>query len=165
MRRVYTRLNAARIGYAALVVIVVLFGLHCRKIMVTLSRAADRDTQTAGAAGRAGVSPAQILAQRDSVVEASVPGRRDPFRPPPAAPAPRVSAAVVERATDLPKPDPTLGVLLYDRVSPQVQLRVGPRTSGWLRAGESFEDWTVAQIGPTSVKVTNGSRVLELSSR
>ncbi len=103
------------------------------------------------------------LALRDSLIASARVDTRDPFQPPPRPPvkkkrpAPRVELPVVV-------PDPTLRALLYDTVSPSIQLTLGDVTSGWLRIGETFRGWTVRDVTPTSATVTNGSRRLVLGS-
>ena len=87
------------------------------------------------------------------------PGRIvDPF-------APRIEpahAAAVSRAEE-PVVIPTLGGLMYDSVAPVVQLRIGSRRSDWLRPGDVFEGWRVAEVRPASVRIQKNGRTVDLS--
>lgn len=92
--------------------------------------------------------------------------RRDPFRAPAPARVVRSDASTGEAATPAaPPPLPVVRALVFDNVSPAVQLAVGGRVSRWLGKGEAFQGWIVLEINPASVRVTNGNRQHELGMK
>jgi len=103
------------------------------------------------------------VTQRDSLIaiatlDASV---RDPFGPAAVEPKPRkrsraprpVAARVVE---------PLLAALIFDDINPTVQITVGKKRSDWLRAGDLFQGWQVAEIDARSVRVKKGDKEIVL---
>lgn len=62
------------------------------------------------------------------------------------------------RTRPVPKPEaaPVLRMILYDQLSPEIQLSVGNDLSGRLRLGQSFSGWTVVSISARSCTVRNG---------
>ncbi len=104
------------------------------------------------------------IAVKDSVLEASVAGGRDPFVDPlglsPAA------DANAQWAAPAPKPArPVLRALLHDEANPCVQLGLGPATSGWLHRGDSYRGWTIAAIDAQVVTVSKGGQRIRLRTR
>jgi len=100
-----------------------------------------------------------LLATRDSLLAESRRGPRDPFRPPP--PPPRTP----ERRRPPAEPTPVrpeMRALLFDKVEPSVQLRVGAAESGWLHQGDSFQGWTVVAITASSVELHSGKQTVVL---
>lgn len=102
------------------------------------------------------------VTSRDSLVAAAVldSSLRDPFfgavsKHDPRSPvkAPRQAARLVE---------PLLTALIFDNVNPTVQISVGSERSDWLRAGDQFRGWQVAEIDANSVKVKKGDREIVL---
>lgn len=57
---------------------------------------------------------------------------------------------------------PRLAALIFDDVSPTVQIRVGGVRSQWLRPGDRFKGWKVAEIDSRSVKIKKGDREVVL---
>ena len=71
----------------------------------------------------------------------------------PSVPTEAVAAPVVER--------PVLRAFLYDDRQPTIQVAIGELTSGWLRAGDKFQGWTVTDINATAATLSrNGQSVV-----
>jgi hypothetical protein len=107
-----------------------------------------RQVETARAKDR---SLVQLVISGRDPFRATASARRDPPRtgnPPPPAP-----------------PEPRLRMILYDQVSPEVQLAVGDQLSGRLRPGQSFLGWRVVSIAARTCVVEQGGRVLTLAPR
>jgi hypothetical protein len=99
------------------------------------------------------------LEAMDRRIASSAPCDRDPFSNPQVLVATRPGGSAVE-----PAGSPLLRMLLYDNVSPTVQLSVGEALSGPLHVGDTFRGWTVDAIRTTSVLVSRGGETLVLSS-
>jgi hypothetical protein len=152
--------NALWASYGLLVLFTALLAVRSERTIATVLAGGDpRTPPPTAVAGPAG-SSATIVVERNRVIAAATLGERDPFRPPP---APARPGGASPRSTDS-DPPPVLRTLLYDRVSPSVQLSIGRATSGWLRAGDAFRGWVVVEISPTSVRITKGDRSLVLTS-
>ncbi|MBI5836765.1 MAG: hypothetical protein HZB25_05950 [Candidatus Eisenbacteria bacterium] len=160
MRRPVRDDRATWIGPAALGLAVILLGGQVRQTVVDVL-SVTRGTGASGpGAANAGAPAWKSVTARDGLVERSHMGPRDPFRLPPARSMTRERGP----AAPEPAPAPRLSSLLFDNVAPSVQLTVGEIRSGWLKAGEVFQGWTVVEIGRASVKVTDGSRTLVLAA-
>jgi len=79
--------------------------------------------------------------------------RRAPAQPTPSRPVPKAEAA------------PVLRMILYDQLSPEIQLSVGDDLSGRLRLGQAFSGWTVVSISPRSCTVRKNGKTLTLIPR
>ena len=99
---------------------------------------------------------------RDSLVETALldASLRDPFAHSVRTRAPRRTAKVPRQAARLV--EPLLTALIFDNVNPTVQIRVGGERSDWLRTGDRFRGWQVAEIDASSVKVKKGDREIVL---
>ena len=132
-------------------------GLRSRQVMNTVLNDDPGTTATSTAATRLVDEHLEGIADRDErVAEARLDAdRRDPFSLSRSAPPPR-------RTTPPPKVQrliqPHLAALIYDDVSPTVQIRISGVRSDWLRTGDHFKGWRVAEIGSDSVKVSKGGR-------
>jgi hypothetical protein len=146
-------------AYGLLVAFTALLAIRSeRTIAAVLAGASPKAPPAAAVAERTG-SSADIVADRNHSIASAALGERDPFRSPP--PPARSGTAPGSIDAD---PAPILRTLLYDRVSPSVQLSIGRSTSGWLRAGDVFRGWVVVEIMPTSVRISKGDRSLLLTS-
>jgi hypothetical protein len=150
------------VGLAALLLVGIFLGVRAeRGVRVVLSAQSGQSgggtTVTADAEGQAMRVLLTELDAKSARIEQAPAADRDPFR----EPAPKLlaqTAPVPATPRPTPKPPPrvkpSLGALLYDEVNPSVQLRVGTLTSDWLHRGENFKDWTVVEIRPGAVTVS-----------
>jgi hypothetical protein len=56
-------------------------------------------------------------------------------------------------------------MILYDQLSPEVQISVGDDLSGRLKIGQSFRGWTVVSISARSCVVRKDDETVTLSPR
>lgn len=87
---------------------------------------------------------------------------RDPFHVPP---RPVVHRRVTRPAEPEAPPPPVVRMILFDEVSPEVQIEVGGRLSGRLEVGSSFGGWTVVSISENTVVVSNDEETHTLRLR
>lgn len=138
--------------------VVGLLGLRSRQVMNTVLNDGTTATATAATSTRLVDERLEGIADRDlRIAEARLDTeRRDPFSLSKSAPAPRRAATPPPKVRRLVQPH--LAALIYDEVSPTVQIRIGGARSEWLRAGDRFKGWRVAEIGSDSVKVSKDGR-------
>jgi hypothetical protein len=118
----------------------------------------------APSAGQSVVSGHAPMARvdKDAMIVAANPGDRDPFREPPAMRSEGASSA--RGAQQAVREVPICSGLLYDNVSPLVELATESGSSGWLRKGDQFLGWMIVQINPKSVTIAKGSESVVLHS-
>ncbi len=101
-------------------------------------------------------------ADKDALIAAAVPGERDPFRDPP--PLKSEGASAARTGQQEVREVPICSGLLYDTISPLVELAAGSGSSGWLRRGDQFLGWKIVQINPKTVTIAKGSESIVLHS-
>jgi len=117
---------------------------------------------TSGGGGMARVTLVERAEARDRTLAALEEPARDPFS--------RVRRSRPHDTTYRPPPKPevrpVLRMILYDQLSPEIQLSLGDDLSGRLRLGQSFSGWTVVSISARSCTVRNrGGETLTLIPR
>ena len=76
------------------------------------------------------------------------------------------SRTVVSHPAPPPAPVlPALRMILYDQLSPEVQISVGEDLSGRLKLGQTFRGWTVVSISARSCVVRKDDETVTLSPR
>jgi hypothetical protein len=148
------------VGLAALLLAGIFLGVRTERGVsaVLAAQSGGGSTATGDADGPAMRTLLAELDAKSARIEQATAADRDPFR----EPAPKLEAQTAPspappRPAPPPPPPrvpPSLGALLYDEVNPSVQLRVGTLTSDWLHRGENFKDWTVVEIRPGAVTVS-----------
>ncbi|MBC8423610.1 hypothetical protein H8E07_05765 [bacterium] len=102
------------------------------------------------------------VSARDSLVAcALLDGKlRDPFAQETRKPSTRRTVKAPPRVARLI--EPSLAALIFDNVNPTVQITIEGERSDWLRTGDQFRGWQVAEIAAKSVKVKKGDREIVL---
>lgn len=150
------------LGLGPLVIVGLFLGFTAAGSMrgVLQSRAVvgSPSAEASGASGQG----KSLLAEKDAQVAAAAPGDRDPFRDPPPLRSAGVPASRAGQQET--KEVPICSGLLYDNVSPLVELTASSGSSGWLHKGDTFLGWTIVQISAKSVTIAKGSESVVLRS-
>ena len=99
---------------------------------------------------------------QNDLIEAAVTTGRDPFREP--QPVRTGSATGNRPVTQTLQEIPTCNGLLFDNVSPAVELTWSGGSSGWLHTGDEFLGWRIVKITPQTVTIVKGSESRVLHS-
>ena len=161
MNNVFNGQRGFWFGFALLVLVGVFLGLRAGGAIRAVMGGRQWALSSEAGSGAVGTGT-QGAAVKDSLLSAVNLSNRDPFR---YASAPRADGGAAPRATPSEaRTPPDLRALLYDNVSPSVQLSSGAATSGWLHKGESFLGWTVVEITATSTTISRGGESIVLTS-
>lgn len=152
--------SQVRSTVALLCLLAVVLGLRVdRSVRGVLSMRRVEAAPTAGSAG-GDDSLLRQLAAEDSLVQSAHPYGRDPF-----SGSWRSSGGSGRGSSGSRSAAPSLGALLFDSVRPIAQVEIGCDRSGWLHVGDSFEGWTVDEIGPDGVWVSRKGGRVRLTAR
>ncbi len=98
------------------------------------------------------------ITRDDALLAAVEAPSHDPFA---GAEAPSVPSSATEAPAPVVIERPVLRAFLYDDRQPTIQVAIGEQTSGWLRAGDKFQGWTVTDINATAATLSrNGQSVV-----
>ncbi len=150
------------VGIGVMLLVVLLLGMRSKQTMNAVL--ADKTPLVAETVQHTQLVKEELkgVTMRDSMVVTAVLDAklRDPFdpgqqtqRPHKSVPKPRHVARFLR---------PLLAGLIFDDVSPTVQITVGSERSDWLRAGDRFKGWQVAEIDAKSVKIKKGKKEMGL---
>jgi len=149
------------IGIGIMLTVVLILGVHSRATVNAVLGDKVPVAATTVAHTRLVNDELRRVTQRDQQVASAIMAEDldDPFlsdkprNPPMADKTPRKVNRLVK---------PRLAALIFDDVSPTVQIRIGGVRSDWLRTGDRFKGWQVADITASSVKVMKGDREVVL---
>jgi hypothetical protein len=104
-------------------------------------------------------------ARGDSLIKSVSSAVRNPFQPPAAARSTGIPAArkpAVETPPPAPVVPPRVILVMQDGSSTIVQIEVDGEQSPRMTVGSSYRGWTISNISPTSISVTDGSNSFNL---
>jgi hypothetical protein len=153
------------IGFIALLLVGVFLGVQAgRRASTVMATRPDAPV----VADAEATSQRALIADLDAKaarVQRAFDGPRDPFSDPPAPQRDDASAAPESPRTPpspARTPPPALRAVVFDEVSPSVQLSAGTRTSDWLHQGDVFQGWKIDRIEAHSVTVTRNGEIAVL---
>lgn len=155
-------MKAFGLGLAALVIVGLFLGFTAAgAVRAVLQIKGQVAAPASGQPAVSGRSPS-IRADKDAMIAAATAGERDPFREPTSLRSEGQSSG--QTARQEAREVPFCSGLLYDNVSPLVELATSSGSSGWLRMGGQFLGWKIVEIKPKTVTIAKGSESVVLHS-
>ncbi|MDP6417864.1 MAG: hypothetical protein QF492_01340 [Candidatus Krumholzibacteria bacterium] len=160
MFRGFQGLQGFWLGCGLLLFAVLIFGFRGQTALTAVASIRGNAGQSPVAQDQDEILYTDIVSERLQWIRDARGGGRDPFH--------EIRQKRKKATAALPKKtkqvsQPRLKAILYEQTAPRAILRLDGKDSAWLSEGDRFAGWSVVKIHRESVRVSRGSKSIELT--
>lgn len=148
------------LGCGLLLFAVLIFGFRGQTALTAVASIRESASRTLSVKDQKEIPYTDIVSEKLQWIQEARGGDRDPFHE---VRQKRKKSPATRSPGKKQVSRPRLKAILYEQTSPRVILRLDGKDSSWLSVGDRFAGWSVVKIHRESVRVSRGSKSIELT--